>query len=729
MTYDWRVRQANRLDQTVSTNLGFVSITDQSVKRIGNGSMGVDFQYGLYWPRHIYGRVVRELNRQGAKLVAFDVLFAGLRNDHTEEFFLADGSTVKSDQFFALQIKKAGNVLIASEKGVLPPALFRTNAAALGDISADRDADGILRRARAFQTYRQWHPAFQQLGEDPEYGVNLAEAHIEKSNGVSRMILPRGETNEPLRFALDTNGDFDLADLVGDKIPAGLPRFGKPFTEERLWHMGIVMAARQLDLDLSRAQVNLEEGWILLSGTNGVKRSIPVDRQGRFYVNWSLTTRDPQLVQEPFDALLALDRAHHDGRTNAMATFFENRTNINWRDKLVLIGSTTTGNDLTDVGATPLEESTFLVSVHWNVANSLIMGNFIQHSSLAVELSLVVLMGLLAAYLTWVFRSYVASLWILVLFLGYVAVALYAFVKYHYWVPMIPPLIGGLLTTHFCMLGYLVFFEQFQRRKMRTIFNKMVSPDVVTELLQTEKLSLSGAPRRMTIFFSDIRGFTSLTDINQEKAEEFIRSRGLTGEDARKIRESVAAETLNTVNVYLKVIANVVLEKGGNIDKFIGDCVMAFWGASHPENPSHALDCVMAAIETQRVIQRLNLERAAENERRELASKSAADPNIMPLQPLPLLVVGTGINTGEVTAGNMGTDDRFNYTIFGREVNLASRLETVSGHARIIISQETLNEIRKFDAALADSCKPLPPETVKGIRQPVPIFEVPWADS
>jgi class 3 adenylate cyclase len=100
-----------------------------------------------------------------------------------------------------------------------------------------------------------------------------------------------------------------------------------------------------------------------------------------------------------------------------------------------------------------------------------------------------------------------------------------------------------------------------------------------------------------------------------------------------------------------------------------------------------------------------------------------------PLMPmLPTLVVGTGINTGVVTVGLMGSDDQLNYTVFGREVNLASRLETVSGRGRIIISEATLAEIIQDDATLALSCKSLPPEPVKGIREPVPIFEVPWRE-
>jgi class 3 adenylate cyclase/CHASE2 domain-containing sensor protein len=727
ITYDWRVRQANRLDLPVCTNLGFVPITDESVKRVGDGSLGKP--YGLYWPRQIYGKVVRELNRQGAKVVAFDILFAGLRPDHTEEFFMPDGSTVKSDEYFAIQVRKAGNVVLASEKGVLPPSLFRTNSNGLGDISAERDADGILRRARAFTTYREWHPVFQQISEDPLYGINLAEARIEAGQSTNELVFPRSGGLPTMRIPLNKEGEFDLADLTENKIPPGMKRFAKPFTEERMWHMGIILAARQLDLDLQRAMVNLEEGWILLTGTNGtngIKRVIPVDSEGRFFVNWSLTTHDKDLAQEPFDMLLEQDMEHH-GHTNSIT--HPKAPHADWRDKLVIIGSTTTGNDLTDVGATPLEESTFLVSVHWNVANSLIMGNFIQRSPLSVELFLVVLMGLLGAYITWVFRSYVASLWVLILFILYVVVAVFAFVRHQYWIPIVPPLIGGVLMTHFCMLGYLVFFEQFQRRRMRSLFDKMVSPSVVSEVLDTEGISATGAPRRVTVFFSDIRGFTELTDTNQQKAEEFIRARGLTGDAARKIREAVAEETLQTVNTYLRAIANVVLKNGGEIDKFIGDCVMAFWGASHPENPKHALNCVNAARETQQFILKMNRERELENVQREEANKSMNDPDVMPLQPLPLLRVGTGINTGQVTAGYMGTDDRLNYTIFGREVNLASRLETVSGHARIIISQETLIEIRKFDPALADSCKPLPPEMVKGIRNPVPIFEVPWEEA
>ena len=209
------------------------------------------------------------------------------------------------------------------------------------------------------------------------------------------------------------------------------------------------------------------------------------------------------------------------------------------------------------------------------------------------------------------------------------------------------------------------------------------------------------------------------------KAEDFVKDNNLLGEAAEKVFDRQAEEILVTVNEYLTVIADVVRKHDGTLDKFIGDCVMAFWGAP-THNPHHAISCVRAAIETQRAVYALNLKREAENRQREAHNLllAAEGKQLVPL--LPILVVGTGVNTGDVTVGLMGSDESANYTVFGREVNLASRLETVSGRARIIISESTLAEIIQDDSTLALSCKALPPEKVKGIREAVPIYEVPW---
>ena len=140
-----------------------------------------------------------------------------------------------------------------------------------------------------------------------------------------------------------------------------------------------------------------------------------------------------------------------------------------------------------------------------------------------------------------------------------------------------------------------------------------------------------------------------------------------------------------------------------------------------------ATACVMAAIEAQRTISSLNEKRLAANASREIENSARLSAGLPPKPPLTALQLGTGVNTGSVTVGLMGSDDHIlNYTIFGREVNLASRLEGVSGSGRIIISEATYQHLHRHDPVLAAACVELAPVTVKGIRVAVRIFEVPW---
>jgi len=176
----------------------------------------------------------------------------------------------------------------------------------------------------------------------------------------------------------------------------------------------------------------------------------------------------------------------------------------------------------------------------------------------------------------------------------------------------------------------------------------------------------------------------------------------------------------------LTPLSRVIYKHHGTIDKYMGDCIMAFWGAPTP-NEEHALACVRAAIETQRAINELNQRRMAENSQREIENRARLSAGLPPKPPLRALQLGTGINTGLVTVGLMGSDvHQYNYTVFGREVNLASRLESVSGSGRIIISDTTYNHLLREDPVLALTCIEMFPVTVKGIRDAVRIHEVPW---
>jgi len=745
MTYDSRVRAAQHFPQPAAANLGFVFMSDDSIAALNNGSLG--FRYGLYWPRQIYGRLARELTAQGAKAVAFDVLFRELRKDHAQvpvatkqwpdlpEFLTAlhpgqppasyqdQGETItlaESDEYFAWQLHRSGRAVLAAERDILPHPLFATNASALADVYAERDPDGVLRRAKAFEVVTNWHFAFRQVAADPGYHVDLARARVEPG----QIVLPRtsdlGDTNvlAEIKVPLDSDGNFSLADFGGAKLPPGVPLKAKPFALQRLWHMGIVLAARELQLDLDRAEVDLDAGRITLRGTNGVQRILPVDRHGYFYINWELPPSDPRLTKDSVESVLAQDLARSAGQTEGLT----NR----WRGRLAIIGSSATGNDLTDRGATPLQADTLLASKHWNVANSVLTGRFVRRSSLTVDLLLIAALGMLAALITWRLRTLLASGLVVILLAAYAALGLFLYVQFRYWLPLALPLLGALLMTHVCIVTWRVVFEQAERRRVRSVFSKIVSPNIVQELLGAENLALGGARREVTVLFADVRGFTEFTDRNQDRAAAYVEAHQLTGAAMESYFDEQARDTLLTVNAYLSRVADTVKHHAGTLDKYIGDCVMAFWGAPTP-NLKHAAACVHAAMDAQRAIYAFNRERLELNQRRVAENPARVAAGLEPLPLLPYLLLGTGINTGMVTVGLMGSEAHIsNYTVFGREVNLASRLESVSGRGRIVISENTYEHLRRDDPALAATCLPLPVAAVKGFRTAVKIYEVPW---
>jgi class 3 adenylate cyclase/CHASE2 domain-containing sensor protein len=657
-TFDWRMRGLYQRQQLtvhgysarpVFTNLAAVFIDDDSIRYFNTNN---HFIWPL--PRQVYGKVVRECMAQGAKVVAFDILFAEehARSDATD-VELAGGGKMGSDEFFAKQISWASNRVILGVMGdnvldsdtgktiwqpILPAPLFATNGAILASILSGPDSDGILRRATAFY-------------QDQTVGA----------------------------------------------------------VQARFWQLAMVLAAAEMGLDLDHAIVDLDR--LTMQSTNSpVRRIIPLYGERQFLINWSMAWNDKRLVKQSIEEVVAMDKRRQEGEI--IESVFEG--------KLVIVGSLGMGNNVSDRGATPVEKSkpTFLVSKYWNVASSVVTGNFIQPYSLGLELALIVLMGFLGSVITWTVRPWISSLVVVAVVAGYAYLAWWLFLEHLFWLPIVRPVLTTLLVSHAVTMVYRVVEEQKEKRRVKNIFSRVVAPQIVHELLDAEKLRLGGAQRRVTVFFADVRGFTDLTDQSQARAEEDLRTKGLTGEAASAYLDTQAAELLATVNLYLGTVADVIIAHQGTLDKYIGDCVMAFWGAPKP-NEQHALMCVKAAMATQLAIWKLNQAREAENSKRAAAN----------LPPLQILTLGSGVNTGTVTVGLMGSEEHmFNYTVFGREVNLASRLEGVSGRGRIIIGEATYEDLKRDDPALAAKCILQTPVAVKGFRKPVQVYEVPWRE-
>lgn len=642
ISYDWRVRWVTSTNTPVCPDLVAVAIDD-----LAHSSVSLTHGEIWPWPRYIHGQLVEELAAEGAKVVAFDILFLTPYPAYSD--VLENGEPFPSDPYFARGLRRAGNVLLAASSSTnaggwdleMPISLLATNALGVGHIVSDVDSDGVLRRVKAYYDH---------------------------------------------------------------------PRYG------RVWHLAVRAAAEYLGMDMDLTEVRPHA--ILLRGQQGRSRVIPTDEHGFFYIDWVLGMNEGQRreIIIPFSEFLQRVTDRRNGKPV---------TDSDMRNAIVFVGSLASGNNVVDTGATPLSSMDFLFATHWNVANSIIQDQFIRRSSFVTEMLLVLFVGLLAAAVTWRMRVPWASVVLVGVLISYFLLGLLLFAEARYWLPMVVPATAVLLT-HLSLVTYRGVVEQREKVRVKEIFSKVVAPDVVNELLNSERLGLGGSRRRVSIYFADIRGFTRVTDEGHAHAEEYARKHGLTGMEEEAYLDAQAREILATVNLYLGAVADTIKQHHGTFDKYIGDCAMAFWGAPTP-NERHAADCVRAAIEAQQVIHTINRRRHEENLRRREENHRRAQAGHAPLQLLTLLSVGSGINTGVVTVGLMGSDQHIlNYTVFGREVNLASRLEGISGRGRILISESTYRELELTDPPLAEACVALEPVSIKGFRESVAIYEVRW---
>jgi len=704
--YDWRVHLSMRRSRPETNALGLIAIQDLTIERLRRG-FPLGEPYGLLFERSLYGRVLRELNAQGAAAVAFDIILAENRPDH-RPFAVSETEAIASDEFFAAQLRTNPAAILACAMDSPPAPVFRQTGVTLGAVDRTVDGDGVTRRVPACLEHTLISVPVQRFADRRGLEVKLAAGnvlHFVDHVEVTTNSLP-----------INTNGIVVIG-LGKDPSDLSKGRIELPaIRHQRVWNMGILMAARKLALDLEAAE--FQPGRIVIPRADGPALRVPIDRSTNLLINWNTTVF--QVPVANFENILAADLFRQDSEPGAELP-------APWRDKLLLVGSLATGNNLTDIGATPLNTKDNLVGIYLNIANSLLTQRFVTRLPLAMECLLVALLGVAGALLTGRLDTGLAVASVLVAGGVFGVLAVWAFLSSRLWIPIAHPLFAGLLLNHAAMLAYRTIFEQRERQRVRSVFSKVVSPNVVQELLKTEHFNqLSGSRRNLTVFFADVRGFTEMTDRVQFEAEDHVREHRLEAAAADAYFAERSKEVLDTVNLYLATIAEVIMRHYGTLDKYIGDCVMAFWGAP-TANIHHAVDAVLAAIDAQRAIHRLNTARGEENQRRHTDNKARTTRGEDPLPLLTLLQLGTGINTGTVTVGLMGSDAHgVNYTVFGREVNLASRLEGVSGRSRIIIGEGTYRELAAQAPALAKLCHALEPVTVKGFRNAVPVYEVDW---
>jgi adenylate cyclase len=394
----------------------------------------------------------------------------------------------------------------------------------------------------------------------------------------------------------------------------------------------------------------------------------PIDRNRNFLIRWHTTTPG-QFVD--FDKLMTAAAMRDETRADVTKLApFESQ----FRDKIVVIGYTAQG--LFDLRSTPLAPATAGMLIHANAIDNLINGQFIREVNLAFFALLALIIAATVGGIIHRMHSQWAAgavaiagivLWIIA---GYLAlrggIALNSVAA-----------ANSIALTYITVTVVKFTAEQRHTAELRATFGRYVSPQIMQHILaHPESVHLGGERRDLTILFSDIRGFTTISEASEPE---------------------VVVEMLNE---YLTRMVEILLEHGGTLDKFIGDAVMGFWNApaADPDHPRHAVECAIAMIQ----------------ETARIRNRWEADGK-------PALRIGIGINSGDAVVGNIGAEKVFGYTVIGDAVNLASRLEGKNKDygTEIIISEFTLSRIDStFQTVYLDEVK------VKGKERAVRIYEV-----
>ncbi len=344
------------------------------------------------------------------------------------------------------------------------------------------------------------------------------------------------------------------------------------------------------------------------------------------------------------------------------------------KGKLVLVGATAQALPDFAPTVTGLYPGVF---VHARLIDQLLSRTYIRPAPQWLDLALIFLLPLLLGAAYSQLRPPVAIALGIVAIVAYVEIAAALFDYRLYWLDLMH-VSGAMLLASLAVIAYRVMTEAAERRFVTDLFGRHVSPEIVASILRTgdpkSALTLSGKLVKATIFYSDIRGFTAMTE--------------------RMTPEAIYEQ----LNEYFDAMCRVIFKYGGYVDKFIGDCIMVAFSAP-VQTPDDARKAVDAALDQQQIIGELGERWRAQGK-----------------EPF---TVGMGINTGYVVMGNLGATSRMNYTVIGDAVNIAARLYNVALGGQIIISESTYGEVKNFFAV-----RELDPVVVKGKSAPLRTFEV-----
>jgi adenylate cyclase len=637
-TYDLRFR--SRGVKSPSPHIVAAVLDEKSLDREGRWP----------WPRAKIGRIVEILDRAGAKVVAFDIGFIEpdennnlrliegldrrlrslqLENPELRRFIEEQRREADNDLLFARSLEGANTKTVLGYFFYMREAFLEYN---LEEVDIQRRLDAISDSKYPLIIYGR-----QDLSFDPFRSAYAPEPNLGR-----------------LHRSADASGYFNMEPDPQDGIIRTMPlmyRCGEevyaPLSIQAVWEY------------LDRPQLMIRVAGYGIEGLQIGDRKVPTDEMGYLRINYLGPERT-----FPYVSL-----------TDILNEDFPEGT---FQDRIVIVGATAIG--IGDIRNTPFSSSGEYpgLEVHATVMDNILRGDHISKPKWATvfDLAAILVLGLLAGFAIPRLSAVKAIAATLLILAGYVAASRWLFVQAGLWVNLVYPLLAVVLVyTSLTVYHYLT--EERERKKIRGAFSYYVSSSVVNEMLKDpNKLKLGGDKKEISVLFSDIRSFTSISE-------------GMAPE-----------ELVHLLNEYLTVMTDIVFKYEGTLDKYIGDALMAFYGAPL-DQPDHPFRACASALDMMEGLEKLNAKWIREGK-----------------QPLD---IGIGINTGPMMVGNMGSDQRFDYTVMGDAVNLGSRLEGANKSYRThILISETTHERVKDDFV----CMELDSVRVKGKKQPVRIFEL-----
>jgi len=418
-------------------------------------------------------------------------------------------------------------------------------------------------------------------------------------------------------------------------------------------------------LNVPPENVTVKPGSIVLSGARkpggeAHDITIPIDRHGSMVVSYI----------GPWDSL-----RHYDFATVWGLTDNEDEKDMmadELSGKIAVVAEVMTGS--ADVGPVPTDENLPLSGVHSNTINTILQEDFLTEVPGPFMLAIDIVLMVLLLWLSLRFSSLTMSVGMVVLLILYVAAASLLFLYGHLILNFLRPSLL-IVTTLSVVVAYRYFNEEKEKEVLRRSFEAYFPPSVVKEIMANpDMITSAGQKKELSIMFSDVKNFTT---------------------HSAKLKPDQIRQMLNE---YFDAMIDIVFKHGGTVDKFMGDGLMVFFGDPEPQ-PDHTLRCVRAAIDMQVKVREIRARWVAEGK--------------FPLQ------IRIGINTGQVIVGNMGSARRLSYTALGSNVNLAQRLESNAPVDGILVSQATYEKVK--DEVQTRSLGEI---QVKGLEQPVPVFEV-----